>query len=102
MGKFVLAYRGGAMAPTEEEVQASMAKWMQWFGDLGSAVTDTGNPFGASVAVNADGGRGATVAGLGGYSILTADTLEAAADLAKGCPVLEGGGSVEIYEAQEM
>ncbi len=102
MGKFVLAYRGGAMAPTEAEQQASMAKWMAWFGDLGSAVTDMGNPFTASVAVTADGGRADTSAGLGGYSIVTASNLEAAADLAKGCPVLDGGGSVEVYEAQEM
>jgi hypothetical protein len=102
MGKYVLTYKGGAMAPTEAEIQASMAKWGQWFGDLGEAVADAGNPFGPSTAVGAGGTRREVTGGLGGYSILTAANLEAAADLAKGCPVLEGGGTVEIYEAMDM
>jgi len=101
MGKFVLAYAGGEMAPTPEEQEKVMAQWMQWFGDIGEAVTDMGNPFGASTAVTGDG-RGDATSGLGGYSIVTADSLEAAAGLAKGCPVLTGGGRVDVYEALEM
>jgi hypothetical protein len=42
------------------------------------------------------------VAGLGGYSIVTADDLAAAAEPAKGCPVLAAGGTVEVYEALDM
>jgi hypothetical protein len=102
MAKFVLAYKGGSMAATEGEQAAAMAKWGAWFGDLGQAVTDMGNPFGASTAVQADGGRADTSAGLGGYSIVEADSLEGAAGLVKGCPVLDGGGSVEVYEALAM
>ena len=33
---------------------------------------------------------------------MSAESLEDAAALAKGCPILAGGGSVEIYEAIEM
>jgi len=33
---------------------------------------------------------------VGGYSIIQADTIDAAAELAKGCPALLTGGSVEI------
>ncbi len=101
MAKFVLAYQGGTMAATEEEQAATMATWMQWFGDIGSAVTDMGNPFGASTAVTS-GGRAEATAGLTGYTVVSAANLEAAADLAKGCPVLGAGGSVEVYEALEM
>jgi hypothetical protein len=36
---------------------------------------------------------------LTGYSIIEADSLSAAAKSAKGCPVLSGGGSIEVYEA---
>jgi hypothetical protein len=102
MGKYVLAYKGGGMAATEAEQKAAMEKWMGWFGQLGAAVSDGGNPFGPSTAVTSDGSTAATTAGLTGYSILTADSLSAAGDLAKGCPVLESGGTVEIYEAIDV
>jgi len=52
MGKFVVVYKGGAMAETPEAQEATMQRWMQWFGGLGSSVTDFGNPFGPSVALN--------------------------------------------------
>lgn len=102
MGKFVLAYKGGAMAETPEAQEAAMKAWGDWFGTLGSAVVEIGNPFGASTAVKTDGSSGTATAGLSGYSVLQADSLELAAKLATGCPVLAGGGSVEVYEAIEM
>ena len=46
MAKFVLAYRGGSVPDTEAEQQAAMEAWMGWFGSLGDAVVDGGNPFG--------------------------------------------------------
>jgi hypothetical protein len=99
MTNFLFAYTGGAMMTTPEEQAATMAAWGGWFGTLGSAVVDGGNPVGAAVSLAADGSStsGGT-SGLSGYSIIAADSLAAAADLAKGCPVLSGGGSVEVYE----
>ena len=102
MAKFVVVYKGGSMAETSEEQEAVMKQWMDWFGTLGAAVTDFGNPFSFSTAVSADGSRGETTTGLGGYSILEAEALDQAATLVKGCPVLSTGGSVEIYEAVAM
>ena len=98
MGKYVLVYQGGAMAETEEAQQAAMAAWGAWFGSLGGAVVDGGAPFGASTAV----GGGAARAGLTGYSILAADDLDAAAKLAEGCPILNDGGTVEVYETIDV
>ncbi len=72
---------------------------MDWFGTLGSAVVDGGNPFGASTAVLADGSTGSATTALTGYSIVQADTLDLAAKLAGDCPVLASGGTVEVYEA---
>ena len=40
-----------------------------------------------------DGGGSAS-----GYSVVSADSLDAAADMAKGCPVLQGGADVTMYE----
>ena len=102
MAKYLLAYKGGSIPQSEEEQQRVMAAWNDWFGSMGGAVTDIGNPFGASKSVGSggavsDGGS----AQLTGYSIVTADSLDAAAGLAKGCPILENG-SVEVYEALDM
>jgi hypothetical protein len=99
MANYLLAYTGGGMAQTDAEREAAMAAWGQWFGTLGSAIVDAGNPFGPSASVSPSGANGAAATGLTGYSILTADSLDAAADLAKGCPVFANGGKVDVYEA---
>lgn len=102
MGKFVFVYKGGAEPSSEAEGAKVMQAWMGWFGSLGAAVVDGGNPFGASTAVASDGSITAATTGLGGYSIVSAESLSAAATIAKGCPVLTAGGSVEVYEAHDM
>jgi hypothetical protein len=99
MGNYVYAYRGGQMANTDEERQAVMAAWGAWFGELGGAIVDPGNPFAGSTSV---GGDGTAASALTGYSVIKADSLDAASELAKGCPVLSGGGSVDVYETIEV
>jgi YCII-related domain len=99
MAQYVLAYRGGSMAESEQERAAVMAAWGAWFGQLGAAVVDGGNPFGPSAAIGSDGAVSeGGPSGLTGYSILAADSLGSATTMAKGCPVLSAGGSVEVYE----
>jgi len=102
MTKFVLAYTGGSMPETPEAQEAVMQAWISWFGELGPAIVDGGNPFGASTAVLTDGSIGSASAGLTGYSVIEADSLDLAAKLAGGCPVLNAGGAVEVYEALPM
>ena len=101
MANFVLAYKGGGTATTEEERAAVMEAWGAWFGTLGAAVVEAGAPFSASATVANDKsvGNGGT---LTGYSVLAADSLDGAVGLAKGCPIFSNGGSVEVYEAMEM
>jgi hypothetical protein len=101
MGNYVLAYKGGGMAQTDAEREAAMAAWGGWFDNLGDAVAEAGNPFGASMSLTA-GSNGAASSGLTGYSVLRANSLDAAAELAKGCPILANGGSVDIYETIEV
>jgi hypothetical protein len=79
-----------------------MDAWMAWFGSLGASIVDQGSPFGPSLAVAADGATGDATAALTGYTIITAESLEAAAEKARGCPVLATGGSIEVYEALQM
>ena len=104
MTNYVFAYTGGnGVAADEAERNAQMAKWGQWFGELGSAVVDGGAATGTAKTVGpgssvSDGGSRS----LTGYSIVSAGSLDAAVELAKGCPVLEVGGAVDVYEAISM
>lgn len=105
MTKYLLLYTGGAgMLETEEERNAEFARWGQWYGGLGAAVIDGGNPFGAAKRVTADGSVGDGAAGVAatGYTIISADSLDQAAEKAKGCPVLHAGGTVTVYEIYEV
>lgn len=103
MANYVLAYHGGGMPETEEEGQKVMAAWEAWYGQLGPAIVDGGAPTGQSKTVSStsvsDGG-GANP--LTGYTIVSANDLEGAVALAKGCPILESGGTVEVAETIDM
>jgi hypothetical protein len=92
------------MAETPQEQEQVMAAWGQWFGGLGQALVDGGNPFsGQASSIGADGSvaQGAS-SGLTGYSILKADDLASATNLAKGCPILTSGGTLEVYETFQV
>ena len=102
MTKYVLTYHGEpGMPETEAEMNDVMAAWGAWFESLGDAVIDGGNPFGPSSSVGPDGSVTAGQ-GLSGYSIIEADSLDAAVAHAKGCPVLTNGHTVSVNEAVEM
>lgn len=102
MAKYVLIYTGGQMADTEERQQAAMAAWGAFLSGLGDSLVDAGNPFGQSAAVTATGGDGHGPSGLTGYSVITAGSLAEATDKAKGAPVIDNGGAVEVYETIEV
>lgn len=97
MAKFVLIYRGGQMGETPAEQEAQMAKWGAWFGSLGSSIQDMGAPFGESISVGS-----AANDRLSGYSIVEVGSLPDAEHAASTCPVIDSGGSVDVYECLEM
>ena len=102
MAQFIYAYHGGKKPETPEEAQKGMAQWEAWFKDMGDAVVNPGNPVGLSKTVSANGvadNGGANP--LSGFTIVQADSIDKAVDMAKGCPILESG-SVEIAEIMEM
>ena len=105
MANYVLVYKGGGgMAGSKEEQDKLMATWGQWFGGLGQALVDGGNPFSGAASTISSGGsaKDGADSGLSGYSILKADSLPAAVGMAKGCPVLASGGTVEVYETIQV
>ena len=56
MTKYLLAYHGGqGMGETEAEQRSLMVDWGRWFGGLGDALVDGGNPISTAKTVGADG-----------------------------------------------
>jgi len=99
MANYLLVYHGGSMPETPEEQANVMQAWTTWFEGLGSSVVDGGNPVGRAWTVSKDGtveGGGANPAT--GYSVISADNMDAALIQAKGCPILASGGSIELCE----
>jgi hypothetical protein len=106
MTKYLFVYHGASgPIPTDPAViKAIHDAWGAWFGSLGSAVIDGGNPVGKSSTVTPDGalasGGGANPAS--GYSLIEASSLEDAHKKASSCPILKNGGSIEIAACIDM
>jgi hypothetical protein len=78
--------------------------WGAWFGQLGDKLVDGGNPFNrGGQAVHAGGVMDVHEPVATGYSIIMADDMNQATELAKGCPLMsEKDGAVCVYEALPM
>ncbi len=98
MANFLPTFHGGSMPETKAEQDQVMQAWTDWFGSLGDALVDGGNPISQSKAISPDGSVMDATSAPTGYSILKADRLDAAVGLAKGCPVLHGGAAVVVSE----
>ena len=101
MGNYVLLYSGGKMPETEAEQKAVLKEWEGWFGKLGSSLVDGGDPFTPKAKTIGSDGKvsDGPVGGMAsGYSIIKADSLDAAVSMAKGCPVLKGGAKISVFE----
>jgi hypothetical protein len=98
MANYVLLFHGGSMPETPEEGAKVMAAWTDWFGTLGEALVDGGNPASKSKTISVDGAVSDDATFPSGYSIIKADNLDEAVALARGCPVLHGGASVQVVE----
>jgi|SRR5687767_9027351 len=118
MADFLLVYQGGdpkwMQNRTPEQIQASMQKWGEWFKRLEASgnLRNPGAPLAPSGVVLRNNGSGiqtdtamAEVHELiGGYSVISADTLEQATELAKSAPFLGNNpdGRVMVREILQM
>jgi hypothetical protein len=110
MKDFLLVFRSDYSKmpkPSPEEMQALAKKWMDWFGSIAAQnkLGERGSRLvpgvGKVVKPNnlvTDGPYMEIKESIGGYAVVKADSVEEAADLAKGCPVLNLGGNVEVRE----
>ncbi|HXS57479.1 MAG TPA: YciI family protein [Hanamia sp.] len=112
MKDFLFVFRDNGMPSnvSPDEMQAMTKRWMDWIGGIAAQnkLGDRGNrlfPSGKVVKpgnIITDGPYSEIKESIGGYSIVKANSLEEATELAKGCPGLTTGGSVEVREIREM
>ncbi len=113
MKEFLFVFRAenrGTQQASPEEMQAMMKRWMDWIGGIAAQnkLVDRGNRLshsGKVVKANhviTDGPYTEIKEAIGGYTIVKAASLEEAAELANGCPILSFGGNVEVREIDAM
>jgi hypothetical protein len=88
---------------TAEQQKKGMDAWMKWMGDHKASLVDGGAPLGKTKRVDAKGASD-TKNDIGGYSIVQAETADAAATLfGKDHPHLQMPGAwVEIIEVRDI
>ena len=103
MSEYIIAYHGGKKPESPEEGAKHMAKWKAWVSDLGDAVVNPGTPLGPSKTVSSDGvADDGGPNPLSGFSIVKADSMDAALEMAKACPTLDLDGTLEVAQVMKM
>lgn len=103
MSQYVIVYLGGDHPSDPEEGRQHFSRYMDWLSSLGETAVSPANPLKNTSTVNPDGtvstGGKSTMSG---YTIIEADSMETALEIAKACPFLDIGGSLEVSELVEM
>ncbi len=102
----LLVFRGAQWYQelSPDEIQRVMSAWNDWFEGLknegkliaGSPLENTGRIVSGKAAGIADGPFVESKESIGGYFLLTVDSLEEAVAIAKRCPALPHGLTVEV------
>ena len=103
MTQYIITYLGGDKPASPEEGKQHMSKYRAWLSSLGDSAVSPANPLKNTSTVNSDGTvtTGGTTS-MSGFTIIEADSMEAALLIAKGCPFLDIGGSLEVSELIQM
>ena len=103
MTQFVFVYLGGNQPSNPEEASKHFSKYMEWLSSLGESVISPMIPVKDTSTVSPDGTvREGGSSAMSGFTIIEADSMEAALAVAQACPFLEIGGSLEVSELMQM
>jgi hypothetical protein len=98
MPTFLVTYHGGGGPPaTPEAREQMMAAFQAWVASTGDNMIDPGAPRGPSKVVTSDGVT--EWAPWGGYTVISADSLDDAVNAVNGHPFLTRGGTLQVSEA---
>ena len=101
--QFVFVYLGGNPPSSPEEANKHFSKYTEWVASLGDAVVTPTIPLKDTHTVSSDGAvREGGSSAMSGFSIIKADSMQAALSIAQACPFLDIGGSLEVSELMQM
>jgi|SRR5579885_2761001 len=102
MKKFLVLYLARTSAAemmsnsSPEEMKSGLDAWSNWAEKCGAALVDIGAPLGGAMALGTGPSAGANI---NGFSIIQAESLDAATDLMKDHPHLKmSDGAIELRE----
>ena len=103
MANYMITYLGGNHPSTPEEGKQHFAKYKAWLSSLGEAAVSPANPLKGTKTVNADGSvsDGGTTT-MSGFTVVEAASIDEAISMAKSCPFLDIGGTLEVSELLEI
>ena len=101
MATFLITYHGGPGMPASAEAREQMmAAFQAWAVGVGDAMIDPGSPLGPRKTVTSDGvSEAAADDTLGGYSLISADSLNDAVGAVKDHPFVATGGTLQVSQA---
>lgn len=103
MSQYIIVYFGGNQPASPEEGKRHYAKYREWLVSLGDSVLSPANPLKNTSTINSDRTvTNTSKTSMSGYTIIKANSIEEALTLAKTCPFLDIGGSLEVSELVEM
>jgi len=79
--------------------QQMLAAFTAWATGVGEAMLDPGAPLGPAKTVTSDGVTDGEPGGAGGYTLLSAGSLDEAAELVRDHPFVSRGGTLRVAEA---
>lgn len=99
MNQYIMSYLGGDQPSSPAEGKKHFAKYQQWLGSLGEHVVKPMVPYKQVHTIKPDGSvnEGSSVA-MSGHTVIQAESIEHAIELAKSCPFLDINGSLEIAQ----
>ncbi len=103
MPNYLITYFGGNHPANPDDAKKHFAEYQQWLASLADAVVSPANPLKAAHTIRPDATTtpGSATA-MSGYTIIQADSIQAAIKLAKSCPFLRIDGTLEVAELIQM
>ena len=99
MGRFIVTYHVGNMAPDSVSVAAARADFASWAGQAGAAPSDPGEPVRSGTIVTRDSAHDGWLAGpLMGWSVIEAADRDTAARMLRNHPFVSRGCAVQVSE----
>ncbi len=103
MPQFIIAYLGKPDPMSTEDSKQHLIKYSDWLTSLGVTVISPANPIKNTKTITSDGiVLNKSTSTMSGFTLIETESNELALSIAKTCPFLDLGGSIEVSELINM